>query len=185
MKKELISKILLFTTGATVGSVVTWVLLKTKYEKIANEEVESVREYYANKEKPESEQLSETDIEESNIDNSEESKNTYNNIIDKNNYSIKKENEEEEEEDMYKPEVIAPEESWECEYPTLSLVYYEGDGVLANDDNEIIDNVEELVGEDFASHFGEYEDDSVFIKNDKMGVYYEILRDYGCYSESN
>ena len=84
---------------------------------------------------------------------------------------------------MYKPEVVAPEETWEKDYPTISLTYYEGDQTLTDDQDKIITNVAELVGEDFASHFGEYEDDSVFIRNDKIGVYYEILRDYGSYSD--
>ena len=100
------------------------------------------------------------------------------------NEQVMKEKEMEDEETVEKPYVIAPEESWEQDYPTITLTYYEGDGVLADDNDKIIDNIDELVGEDFADHFGEYEDDSVYIRNDAFKIYYEILRDYGKYWDS-
>ena len=40
---------IIFAVGALVGSAVTWKLLKTKYEQIANEEIASVKETYAKK----------------------------------------------------------------------------------------------------------------------------------------
>lgn len=52
----------------------------------------------------------------------------------------------------------------------MKLSYFQlrlRDGKVMNFNKEckIITNVDELVGEDFASHFGEYEDDSVFSCN--------------------
>ena len=44
-----LTNILIFTTGVSIGSVVTWKLLKTKYEQIAREEIDSVKEIYRNK----------------------------------------------------------------------------------------------------------------------------------------
>ena len=35
---------LLFTAGVVVGSVATWKFVKTKYERLAQEEIESVKE---------------------------------------------------------------------------------------------------------------------------------------------
>ena len=40
-----------------------------------------------------------------------------------------------------------------------------------------------MVVEDFADHFGEYEDDSVFVRNNRLKCDYEILRDEGEYSD--
>ena len=45
-------------------------------------------------------------------------------------------------------------------YDAISLTYFEGDKVLVDENEEIIDNAEDIVGKDFADHFGEYEDDS-------------------------
>ena len=44
--KDILGKVLLFTAGAAIGSAVTWMLVKTKYEKIAQEEIDSVKEEY-------------------------------------------------------------------------------------------------------------------------------------------
>lgn len=184
MNRDLLTKVLLFAIGAGVGSVVTWKVVSAKYEQIIQDEIDSVKEVFSKRES-----LKNDTMEKENLD-IKESKDTvddYCGIIDDNGYkaeSFDREEKEEEDDDMGRPEIIAPEESWECDYPTLSLTYYEGDGVLANDDGKIIENADELVGEDFASHFGEYEDDSVFVRNDKMKVYYEILRDLGSYSEN-
>lgn len=92
--------------------------------------------------------------------------------------------EQEDDVDMFGPQIIEPQELWELDYPMLTLIYYEEDHVLTDDRNKIIANAEELVGHDFAKHFGEYEEDTVYIRNNKVKVYYEILRDYGSYSEN-
>lgn len=40
--------VIAFATGAVIGSVVTWKVVKTKYEQIADEEIQSVRDEYTN-----------------------------------------------------------------------------------------------------------------------------------------
>lgn len=45
MNKKLFG-VIMFAVGAVVGSAVTWKVVKTKYEQIANEEISSVREEY-------------------------------------------------------------------------------------------------------------------------------------------
>ena len=39
--------VFIFAAGAAVGSVVTWKLVKTKYERIAQEEIDSVKEAFS------------------------------------------------------------------------------------------------------------------------------------------
>ena len=62
---------------------------------------------------------------------------------------------------------------------------YYADGVLADDmDDEIeADDIDMLVGRDSLNHFGEYEMDSVFVRNDALKTDYEILLDLRNYSE--
>ena len=43
---DTLSKVLIFVAGAAVGSVVTWRLVETKYKKIADEEIKSVKEVF-------------------------------------------------------------------------------------------------------------------------------------------
>ena len=42
---------------------------------------------------------------------------------------------------------------------------------------------EESVGKESLTHFGEYEDDSVFVRNDNLKADYEILADKRTYAE--
>ena len=48
--KTTLSNFIIFATGAAIGSVVTWKIVKTKYEQIAKEEINSVKEVFSKKE---------------------------------------------------------------------------------------------------------------------------------------
>ena len=54
---------------------------------------------------------------------------------------------------------------------------YYADGVVTDDEREIVDDWADLIGPDFMTHFGEYEDDSVFVRNTVLKADYEILKD--------
>lgn len=80
------------------------------------------------------------------------------------------------------PYIISPEEFDGLDgYTPVSLVYFD-DGVLSDDLGIIVDDVDEIIG-DALSHFGEYEDDSVYVRNDAKRCDYEILRDERTYDE--
>ena len=82
-----------------------------------------------------------------------------------------------------KPYVISPEEFGEFEdYERISLSYY-ADQILADEDDEKVEDVDNVVGLESLAHFGEYEDDSVFVRNDRLKCDYEILLDQRTYSD--
>lgn len=182
--KSALSNILIFTVGAAIGSVVTWKLIKNKYEQIAKEEIDSVKEVFSRrKDEIISDEKRDDDFEE------------YHNITSL--YSKESDEEEDEDEDededeeevqevkkqVKKPYVISPDEFGEMdEYDAISLNYY-ADGVLTNDWDEVIENVDDIVGIDSLNHFGEYEEDSVFVRNDTLQADYEILKDVRNYSD--
>ena len=173
---KLATGIIAFALGAAAGVAVTWSVLHVKYEQKIQEETLELREYYSNNPpvdpdtETEEPQVTEEEIEE------------YENFVETTNYimysSEKNEKGGPTTNDTDRPFVIRPEEFGENElYETITLYYYE-DGVLADDLDEIMDDeIDDIVGSDFAEHFGEYDDDSVFIQNDKRLCYYEILRD--------
>ena len=177
MKNCMLSNVLFFAAGAAVGSLVTWKLVKGKYEKIACEEIESIREMYESKSTSNSDEE-----EEEELDDEEK----YEQLIKEAQYRKYEPDtieEKEDDDDMIEPYVIVPEEFDENGYETVTLFYY-ADGVLAyGDNNEVVEDVGELVCEDFADHFGEYEDDSVFVRNDNLETDFEILRDNRKFSE--
>ena len=47
--KEYIGKSLIFLTGIAVGAAISWKYAETKYKKIAEEEIESVKETFENR----------------------------------------------------------------------------------------------------------------------------------------
>ena len=173
------NKVLIFALGAAIGSFVTWKLVKIKYEQIANDEIEAVKEVYHRSRSENNEEQDEIVKPEADGKKAEDLR-AYNNFVKK--YTGK--NEEVDMSDL-KPYVIPPDQFGEMDdYETISLNYY-ADGVLADDmDDEIeADDVEMLVGRDSLKHFGEYEMDSVFVRNDALKTDYEILLDLRNYSE--
>lgn len=168
-----ITNFLMFATGAVIGSLVTWKIVKTKYEQIAREEIDEVRAYY--KQKSKAVETSKNIPEE--VDVSE-----YINCVQDMGYSCDQIEEKGVPGTMSRPYVISPEEFDENGYDVVSLTYY-ADKVLANDMGEIVDDVDGTIGIDSLDHFGEYEDDSVFVRDDELKIDYEILLDPKNYSD--
>lgn len=184
--KTVLSNILIFTGGAAIGSLVTWKLLKKKYEQLANEEITRVVERFAQIKtaKPEEEadgQLSmdfapEVVVSEEEFVPTEEEIKQYEEYAGK--YQSHSGNKPKEEvKAVDGPYVIPPELFGENpDYETVSLTYY-ADGVLTDDWDNVIDDAEDLLGEGSLGTFGQYEDDSVFVRDDAIKTDYEILAD--------
>lgn len=179
----------IFAVGAAAGSAITWFITKTKYEKIINDEIntqiydireesikmreEKINELDKVKNKMmglvnQTDQANEDDIEYGEII---EADGTITNPVD----DIP-EPKEKEETNYIEPYVISPEEFDEKGYNLQTLIYY-ADGYLTDDMDFPIVDIDGTVGEDAVNHFGEYEDDSVFIRNDNTKIDYEILAD--------
>lgn len=176
-----LTNVLLFAAGAAVGSLVTWRYFKSKYEVVEDEIEENTEEAEGESEEEDPEVLDSK----SNYGNKPPLK-EYVKLVESNGYIPKTHMEEVEEEitngewddkDVYEPFIIRPDEYGELHaYETLSLNYY-ADGVLTDELDNPIEDVESLVPADFADHFGEYEDNVVHVRNDNLECDYEILRD--------
>lgn len=173
-----------FLLGMGIGAYVTYMYVKDMYAEIAQEEINSVKEAYIKKTKNLQKDVITEDENKEKVDKAK-------NKTDISEYAVKLKESgytnyseiSQEDNDVEVPYVIAPEDYGENdEYETISLTYY-SDGVLTDEDDEVITNPGELVGRDFASHFGDYEDDSVFIRNDNRKIDFEILMDYRTYQD--
>lgn len=173
-----------FLLGMGIGAYVTYMYVKDMYAEIAQEEINSVKEAYIKKTKNLQKDVITEDEKKEKVDKAK-------NNPDISEYAVKLKESgytnyseiSQEDNDVEVPYVIAPEDYGENdEYETISLTYY-SDGVLTDEDDEVITNPGELVGRDFASHFGDYEDDSVFIRNDNRKIDFEILMDYRTYQD--
>lgn len=191
--------IVVFILGALIGSVITKRYYEDFYKKLAQSEIESVKGRYSRKKKDENENKTYPITDPLNDDK----------VIGQANFTLEELIADAEEERAYRDmvndcgytdyadigkkepvtnqndvtTVIPPEEFGENEdYTQISLTYYI-DKILADENDDIVDDVEETVGFDSLNHFGEYENDSVHVRNDRLKCYYEILLDQRSYSE--
>ena len=209
MNKKLLGTII-FAAGAAIGSVATLFVVKKKYEQIAQEEIDSVKEEYnrlikmrkkeisavrnvinANKHDDNETEEAETDedsgYEQMMIDYSNITKN-YRSSED--NDDCDKENDEKGEEEVKDevrldngPYVITPEEFGnETQYSAQPLDYF-SDGVLADGWGVQLD-IDDTIGEEALNHFGDYVDDVVHVRNDQNEIDYEVTRDPRTYDEA-
>lgn len=210
MNRKIIN-LIIFTVGAAIGSAVTWKVVKDRYEKIVQEEIKSVKEVFSDRFNHSNEESS---SEESDDEMEEDPLSDYRKINWDDLEDLDPSELEEEEyqadyagavvskyEDIaniYKeggadnmptseprePYVIEPIEFGELDgYKTFELTYYE-DGILEDEDYEIVRNPEEILGPDALGSFGEYEDDSVCVRNERLCADFQILKDYRTYDEA-
>ena len=170
-----------FVAGVAVGAAsavfATKRYFETREQQRADEEIESVRSYYKK-----------WDEQREKIKNSDIEKRAYEIIAEKyaptDDQKISEKKKENKEETIMeeRPYVIEPEEFDTLGYKTVSLNYYD-DGVLTYENDDIIENVDELVGRDSLSHLGEYESDAVYVRNDTLKTDFEILADTRRYED--
>lgn len=183
-----LNNVVAFATGALIGSVVAWKFAENKYRQIAQEEIDAMSEYYRNKEKnAEKDEDAYIDSESERCEELREGvlmggaidipvPQEYKDLTSQ--YSETEVNPMED-----RPYVIPPEAYGELDgYECNSLNYY-ADGVIADDFDDVIDDVDDIIGVDALTHFGEYEDDAVFVRNDRLRCDYEVLRDTRKFSE--
>ena len=193
-----ISKPFMFAVGAAIGSFSAWFYAKKHYEKIANDEIRSMREYFRRREKElleDDETEGEPNSSEEGNDSSEEEKDKgiYSNIIKESGYvrysksSNQDDSGEEDKENNIddEPYVIRPDLFDTLDdYESMTLTYY-ADGVLADMFDVPIDNPDTLVGTDFVDCFNadEVDGDVVYVRNERKKTDFEIIEDLRNYSD--
>lgn len=171
-----------FALGAAAGAIGAWKILKDKYEERTNAELQSIRAAYNGYDESECEEEKKEEL------------NNYIHVLKTTGYN--KPNKEEPVEDKKEqkggevivedegPYIIGPDEFGELGYQIEYLTYY-NDGVIASDMNDKIDDADELLGCEFPKHFGEFgNENEVIVRNDKLGVDYEITYDPRDYSDT-
>ena len=165
---------LAFLAGVLIGGVATYFAVRDKERKRADEEIESVKAALSKDifKKPEDEKTSQ-----------------YGNVIDPKKTSIvvtpctialcakeKGPQEDPSPEDI--PEVISMESFVEDEeYEKETLIYYEGNGVLTDQFDHVID-LDKTIGREPLNHFGEEEEDTVYVRDRNLMVDYEVVLEH-------
>lgn len=177
-----LSSVIIFCGGVFIGGFLTWDFFKTKYEKIADEEIASVKETFEHRE-PRSDKNYK-------VEESLKGNDAYINIIDSNSYrnysntAIKTDKKGGTADmELKQPYVITPEQYEDnVDYTKVSLTWY-NDEVLEDDWGNVLDP-DDVIGSDALKTFGQYEKDSVFVRDDDEQIDYEVLLDTRSYKET-
>ena len=196
---------LMFAAGAAIGSVVTWKVVKTKYDRLIQEEIDSVKqafaEVYSNRdEKSDDECIEDADEDDnpeerphqinwSELEDLDEEEETYTptheDLLEYSSLTnIYNEEKGGAHEVKKEPYVIAPYDYGEIDgYSMIELTYYLDD-ILEDDECHIVTDADALIGTQALSTFGEYEEDAVFVRNDYLRTDFQILKEYRTYDEA-
>lgn len=184
-----LSKILIFVGGVGTGAAITWRLLKPYYEKIVTDELQSIKEAYERKYKGEQQgknTTDEVDDEQTDVKDNEDAKEYIDIVVTEGymNYSDVQQMTKNIR-NINQPYVISPDEFGDMgDYDIEYLTYY-ADGTLADEADEPITDVDNVVGRDALNHFGTdtSEPELVFVRNDDLRKDFEISLDSRKYSD--
>lgn len=188
-----LSSVIIFCGGVFIGGLLTWDFFKTKYEKIADEEIASVKETFEHREpRPDKNYKVEEALKgnDAYINVSPGVAERIIKIIDSNGYrnysnTAIETNKKGGTADMElkQPYVITPEQYEDnVDYTKVSLTWY-NDEVLEDDWGNVL-NPDDVIGRDALKTFGQYEKDSVFVRDDDEQIDYEVLLDTRSYKET-
>lgn len=184
-----------FLLGASAGAASVWYILKERYAKIAQEEIDSVKEtfsklYSLDMEKEDGSPVTDISDEEP-VRATNMVKKQADDLIDKLDYTsyssadISETSEDKEvrvEED--RPYIISPEEFGELEdYEQIDLTFF-SDQIVADDELEIVEDLDRVIGFESLNHFGEYSENTIFVRNDRLKCDYEVNTDERTYAEA-
>lgn len=177
-----------FVVGAALGSLLTWVFMRQTCNEKAQNEINEMREHYLKKAGEQHEKTATV----SSLPRPAASVKTvaYDKVIQDCHYISDSETDEAESigkrPNTDEPYIISPEEfdslDTDIQYPGVTLTWY-ADCILADDNNEIIEDVEDIVGFEALSRFKEFGADAVYVRNEAHECDYEILRDSRRYAD--
>lgn len=161
-----------FAMGAGIGVLASRSYFKTKYEKIADGEIESMKNHFEKQKTKEAVREHEVYIKDRLVDEKIESlKATSKSDIPEYGQAFKNS------EFAKAPYIITPEEFCddEIDFEKITLSYYAHDRILADDNNVMLDDVKEAVGTGWENSFGEFVEGAVYVRNEARSCDYEIL----------
>ena len=188
-----LSSAIIFCGGVFIGGFLTWDFFKTKYEKIADEEIASVKETFEHREpRPDKNYKVEEALKgnDAYINVSPGVAERIIQIIDSNGYRNYSNTAIETDKkggtadmELKQPYVITPEQYEDnVDYTKVSLTWY-NDEVLEDDWGNVLDP-DDVIGSEALKTFGQYEKDSVFVRDDDEQIDYEVLLDTRSYKET-
>lgn len=188
--------IIAFILGAAAGVASSMFYFKTKYEQKADAEIQEIRDLYAKKSETE-EKKEDTTVTSHQVTKADDLHATARHVSEYTKYTSKEETAEPQTEESEEPKdgirvervdfapmknpnppkpylIDASDYGQDDNFDPLCWEWYT-DGVLANENDEVIDNIQEWIG-DGLKVFAESEDNLFWVRNEKYGVDIEVAR---------
>ena len=157
-----------FITGVAVGAAGAWVYFNKKYFPTVDEPVEEQEDLHSKiTREPKKESIPEKEEDKSD-ETDEAARIEYQNVTKQ--YT-------EDKKEKKGPYYITQDDFADGTMPTHVTYSYFEDGVVTDEYDDIVEDVDEALCEDFVNHF---EEDLCYIRNEERYCDYEILRE-GCY----
>lgn len=192
----------MFLGGALIGSTLTYLFIKDKYEKIAEDEIQSVKDEYSKtyeaKKKISELKEAKSELADKLFVSYKQATNEYNHPNEAVRYNIfknEREIEENVEDDVEEygdhptegiaeePYTISPDlfVNDKKYFDKITLEYYEGNDMLVEEmTNEPVD-IDYAIGRESLRMFGEFEKDLVYVRNERIATDYEVYHYSGSF----
>jgi len=177
MNINLVKGLVIFMVGFGLGAVAAKMALKREYEELVQEEVESLRETAARRKglRDEKEEV---------VDVKKTAKEIHKKLAKRYGGSDREQQELSEIEQNYgnhptdgTPYAISLEEFSEemDHFEKSTIYYYDEDDTLADEQEEMIQDVLAIIGPSVLDHLQQAKSDVVYVRNEKMQIDYEII----------
>lgn len=194
MNKTAIAAVLGILGGAGIGAGATYILFKKRFDADLDEAVNEVKTFYAgrngiNNDPTDDHEERSNDSSGSSDSNPVEQDSIFNFEMDSHatNYSTTSIVPDEPKELNTNDDIYVIDENTyyraiaDGADPTEYMYY--ADHILADENSDVIDNIEGLVGREALTYFGTEGVDSVYVHNKRLNMYIEILRSERLYKE--
>lgn len=159
-----------FVSGAVIGAGAAWTYAKNHFNKMVEDTVRKCNAC-SDEEQPPMAKEESTNEETAESESEESEKVQYHKAVKE--YT-------EDEPKKKGPYVISPDEFHDGAMLTSATYSYFEDGVVTDEFDNIVEDVDEAIGEDFVNHFDE---DVVYVRNEERNCDYEILREGFTYND--
>lgn len=191
--------LLYFLAGLAIGAGASYLYCKSVYERQIEEDRDSIKESFKNlyenhgdifhdeekKEESKSFDPSNETVEqkEAIFARRKEDIRDYTKKITELGYATISDEDLETEKESYRPPyIISDEDFGEESYQTIGITYY-SDGILADDHDDVMEDVANTVGQGALDYLNNSSETAVYVRNERLGVDYEVLYDHRKYSD--
>lgn len=192
----MVEKLVIFGVGAVVGGAAAYIYTKKKYERICEDEIASMKAFYEEPHEPPKKEEKKKEAPSAKYQiNAEINRAKANYAQITKDYLESPDPEEQAAREWLEnpypsmgeeapkegideaPYVITGDQfvKEKRNFDKITLYYYEGNATLVDQTESTKEDIDELIGRESLNHFGEEDDDALYVRNERLNCDYEVL----------